>query len=99
MLFISWDFLFFCKIGRDLFIIMNRADHNTVSYYILNWLVELVLQDLLDWNNWFFRARVLPTMALPSGKMGQGIGLGSNAVVGYHDYSPDAIRAPSTLST
>ena len=41
-------------------------------------------------------------MTLPTGAMGQGIGLGSNAVAGYHDYSPDAIRAtstPATLST
>ena len=30
-------------------------------------------------------------MTLPTGAMGQGIGLGSNAVAGYHDYSPDAI--------
>ena len=53
----------------------------------LDWLVELVYQDLLDWSNWFMRARTLPT-----GKAGMvAIGPGSNKVAGYRDYAPDAL--------
>ena len=44
-----------------------------------------------SWHHWFMRARVLPTTVLPNGERGQGIGLGSNAVSGYHDYAPDNI--------
>ena len=38
------------------------------------WIVELLFDDLLDWSNWFLRARVLPPAGL--------ISLGGNGMQG-----------------
>ena len=46
----------------------------------VTWVVKLVLQDLLDWQEWTINARVLQPLGL--------LAHGSNAVDGFGDYAP-----------
>lgn len=43
------------------------------------WLVELLFDDLYQWNTWFLSSRALGPLGIVS--------LGSDGVDGYHDYS------------
>ena len=51
----------------------------------VTWVVKLVLQDLLDWQEWTVKARVLQPLGL--------LAHGSNAVSGFGDYAPGQIAA------
>jgi len=48
------------------------------------WLVELLFDDLLRWNDWFVRSRALGPLGLLS--------LGSDTIDGYRDFSPASMQ-------
>eukprot|EP00440_Ansanella_granifera_P056074 gb/GFBE01060778.1/.p1 GENE.gb/GFBE01060778.1/~~gb/GFBE01060778.1/.p1 ORF type:complete len:828 (+),score=155.91 gb/GFBE01060778.1/:1-2484(+) len=48
------------------------------------WLVDLLYDDLLEWNNWFLRERILQPLGL--------IALGSDYISNYSDFSANAMQ-------
>ena len=67
------------------------------------WVVELLLDDLVDWSDWFFAERTLQMRSNNSSSSsyphtstteegGLLISLGSTSVAGYNDYAPDTVQ-------
>jgi hypothetical protein len=48
------------------------------------WIVELLFDDLLAWNDWFVDNRMLGPLGIVS--------LGSDTIDGYHDFSPGTMQ-------
>ena len=55
------------------------------------WVAELLLDDLVDWSDWFVAERSLQMSSKSSGNSTL-ISLGSSKVAGYTDFSPDTVQ-------